>query len=112
MKPANVLLDDKMNIKVIDFGEAVQLGQDEEEDSPIADNNEQEGFADQLKMSKSMSRKGTYVGTLNYLAPEMIKDKEAGFGTDLWALGCIIFKMLTGHVPFPGTKQDQVYAAI
>jgi len=53
-----------------------------------------------------MSRKGTYVGTLNYLAPEMIKDSEANFGTDLWALGCILFKMLTGHVPFPGTKQD------
>mmetsp|Transcript_17812 Transcript_17812/g.24666 ORF Transcript_17812/g.24666 Transcript_17812/m.24666 type:complete len:106 (+) Transcript_17812:120-437(+) len=105
MKPANVLLDDKMNIKVIDFGEAIRLDDEPENDSPVASNSSnQEGFSDQLAMGKQMSRKGTYVGTLNYLAPEMIKDKEAGFGTDLWALGCIIFKMLTGHVPFPGTK--------
>mmetsp|Transcript_20814 Transcript_20814/g.14930 ORF Transcript_20814/g.14930 Transcript_20814/m.14930 type:complete len:115 (+) Transcript_20814:424-768(+) len=110
MKPANILLDDKMNIKVIDFGEAKQYGEEDPVDSPTGpDDQEVQGFKDALSNGKQMSRKGTFVGTLNYLAPEMIKENESGFGTDLWALGCILFKMLTGHVPFPGIKQDVVF---
>jgi 3-phosphoinositide dependent protein kinase-1 len=46
------------------------------------------------------ARKGTFVGTINYLAPEMIEDSQAYLSTDLWALGCILYKMLTGVVPF------------
>jgi serine/threonine protein kinase len=42
---------------------------------------------------QSFDRKGTFVGTVNYLAPEMIKECEASCASDLWALGCIIFKM-------------------
>lgn len=59
-----------------------------------------------------MERKGTFVGTVNYLAPEMIKDCEANLATDLWALGCIIFKMYTGKVPFPGMSEVAVFPII
>ena len=48
-------------------------------------------------------RRGTFVGTVNYLCPEMIQECTSSCETDLWALGCIIFKMVTGKVPFPGT---------
>jgi serine/threonine protein kinase len=37
------------------------------------------------------------------MAPEMIKDNSASMATDLWCLGNIVFKMLTGQVPFTGT---------
>ena len=47
-----------------------------------------------------IERKGTFVGTVNYLAPEMIKECESSLATDLWALGCIIFKMILLHVTF------------
>jgi len=47
-----------------------------------------------------LQRKGTFVGTINYLAPEMIQENTACMSTDLWALGCICYKMLTGVVPF------------
>lgn len=57
-------------------------------------------------------RRGTFVGTLNFVAPEMIKNHEACLATDLWSLGCIIFKMLTGVVPFPGTLNHQVFDRI
>lgn len=59
-----------------------------------------------------MDRKGTFVGTVNYLAPEMIKDCEASCASDLWALGCIIFKMYTGKVPFPGMSETACFPII
>jgi len=43
-----------------------------------------------------MDRRGTMVGTMNYVAPEMINSQVATLATDLWALGNIIFKMATG----------------
>ena len=48
-------------------------------------------------------RRGTLVGTINYLSPEMIKEQKATLASDLWAFGCIVFKMISGKVPFPGT---------
>ena len=45
-------------------------------------------------------RKGTFVGTAYYVSPEMLKDNNAFPASDLWALGCIIFKMLYGIHPF------------
>lgn len=55
------------------------------------------------------ARKGTQVGTVNYMAPEMIQNNQAYLATDLWAFGCIIFKMLSGTVPFEGVQSYQVF---
>jgi 3-phosphoinositide dependent protein kinase-1 len=57
-------------------------------------------------------RRGTFVGTVNYLAPEMINDSQSGCASDLWALGCIIFKMYTGKVPFPGMSETACFPQI
>ena len=60
-------------------------------------------MAEEFKdMELTDQRRGTLVGTLNYMAPEMLDEWHATLSTDLWALGCIIFKMATGRVPFPG----------
>ena len=48
----------------------------------------------------SNERRGTFVGTAYYVSPEMLKDNSCSPASDLWALGCTIFKMLTGNVPF------------
>lgn len=61
---------------------------------------------------KSIDHRGTFVGTVNYLAPEMIKECNATLATDLWALGCIIFKMYTGKVPFPGMSEMACFPII
>jgi len=44
--------------------------------------------------------RGTFVGTPLYVAPEMLDSNLSGPFTDLWALGCIIYQLLTGDVPF------------
>lgn len=52
------------------------------------------------------------MGTLNYVAPEMIQTNEATLSTDIWSMGCIIYKILTGQVPFTGTNQFLVFQKI
>ena len=42
------------------------------------------------------------------MSPEMIDNSISVLESDLWALGCIIFKMVTGRVPFPGLQLYQV----
>jgi 3-phosphoinositide dependent protein kinase-1 len=60
-------------------------------------------------MEADFERRGTFVGTLNYVAPEMIQSNDATLSTDIWSMGCIIYKILTGQVPFTGTNQFLVF---
>lgn len=93
------MLDKNYHVKIIDFGDAKTIDEVQEEIKKAEEAAESaEGFEDMTHLNES--RKGTFVGTINYLAPEMIEDSQAYLSTDLWALGCILFKMLTGVVPF------------
>lgn len=76
--------------------------EDEEEEKEESNPEEKDVF-------QGTERKGTFVGTINYLAPEMINNSSASMATDIWALGCIFFKMLTGSVPFTGTNTIKVF---
>ena len=58
------------------------------------------------------SRADTFVGTVNYQAPEVIKGNPHTLSIDIWALGNIMFKMLVGTVAFPGQNPAQVYSDI
>ena len=48
---------------------------------------------------------GTILGTLQYMAPEQLEGKEADARTDLWALGAILYEMVTGRRAFEGESQ-------
>lgn len=53
------------------------------------------------------------MGTPNYLSPEVLaRDKEHTLAIDIWSLGLIFFKMLTGKVAFPGSVEEQVFRSI
>ena len=54
----------------------------------------------------------TFVGTPNYLSPEVIQMHSHSTAIDIWALGCILYKMILGRVAFPGTNKMQVYEDI
>ena len=100
LKPLNIMLDKHYNVKVIDFGDARRVKEqlDEEELDPSG--------------APQMMRRGTFVGTVNYQSPEVINEDEQGLPIDTWALGNILFKMLTGHVPFKGSVAPSVYKDI
>lgn len=59
-----------------------------------------------------MDRRGTFVGTVNYQSPEVINGEDQSCAVDIWALGCILFKMFVGTVPFKGTNPVKVYADV
>ena len=47
----------------------------------------------------------TYVGTLCYMSPERLDGREYSFPTDIWAIGIIIYEMVTGQNPYPPTDK-------
>ncbi|MDA0832606.1 MAG: protein kinase [Planctomycetota bacterium] len=79
VKPGNFLLTEKQQLKLADFGLAT------------------------LASAEKLTSEGRTQGTFQYMAPEQIRGKPAPCPqTDLYALGCLLFEMLTGFVPFDG----------
>ena len=110
LKPENVLLDDQMHVKITDFGTAkiLDLTGKQRADSngvPLPDKNNLENGADG-------SRANSFVGTAEYVSPELLTDKNAGKASDLWAFGCIIYQLLAGRPPFKGSNEYQTFQKI
>jgi serine/threonine protein kinase len=55
---------------------------------------------------------GTILGTLQYMAPEQLEGNQADARTDIWALGLVLYEMLTGERAFNGQTQASLIAAI
>ncbi|WFD18459.1 non-specific serine/threonine protein kinase [Malassezia caprae] len=92
LKPENILLGEDMRIRVTDFGSARVLGRQ----------------ADGTSAEKAHS----FVGTADYVSPELLNDECVGMPADWWALGCILFKMLTGVAPFRAANEYQTFQKI
>jgi G protein-coupled receptor kinase len=79
LKPENILLDDAGHIRISDLGLAVEI--------PVGE--------------KIKGR----VGTVGYMAPELLKGEYYTFSPDLWGLGCLIYEMIEGQSPFRHRKE-------
>ncbi|KAI5797996.1 kinase-like domain-containing protein [Peziza echinospora] len=104
LKPENVLLDEKMHIKITDFGTAKILEQ------PKAGNGLDGGYPGDPE--HDTTRANSFVGTAEYVSPELLTDKAACKASDLWALGCIIFQLLSGRPPFKAANEYQTFQKI
>jgi serine/threonine protein kinase len=59
------------------------------------------GVARNIATQSGLTQTGRFVGTLDYVAPEQISGGEVDARADVYALGCLLFKLLSGEVPFP-----------
>lgn len=62
--------------------------------------------------AKPMTTRGTFVGTAEYVSPEVLLDKESGPPADLWALGCIIYQFFAGTPPFKSKTEYLTFEMI
>ncbi|KAJ4269742.1 serine/threonine protein kinase [Fusarium torreyae] len=106
LKPENVLLDDQMHVKITDFGTA-KLLTDPRQDASAASAS---GAPDPGKDDDS--RAASFVGTAEYVSPELLTHKNACKASDLWAFGCIIYQLLAGRPPFKGGSEYLTFQKI
>ena len=75
LKLSNIILNESLEVKLCDFGLAIQLEHPDEEHFTIC-------------------------GTPNYIAPEIASQKSHGCPADLWSIGCLFYSLVTGIMPF------------
>ncbi|KAL4992558.1 kinase-like domain-containing protein [Aspergillus falconensis] len=105
LKPENVLLDSQMHVKVTDFGTAKILkGNQASQNSS--------GIPSLDSDMPEEERASSFVGTAEYVSPELLTDKNACKASDLWAFGCIIYQLLAGRPPFKAGNEYQTFQKI
>lgn len=80
VKPGNIMIDTDGTVKVTDFGIAQAPGED----------------------AQQLTQVGAVVGTAAYFSPEQAQGKAADARSDVYAMGCVLYELITGSTPFEG----------
>lgn len=81
IKPSNIMLSEKGEVKLMDFGIA------------------------RMKGAASLTRTGSIIGTLEYMAPELLSGAAPSVHSDLYAMGVVMYELITGKLPFEGNTE-------
>src|SRR5207302_10891788 len=95
LKPSNIMIT-KSGVKLLDFGLAKQHADSSPAESTI----------------QQVTEEGKILGTIQYMAPELFHGKEADARSDIFALGLVLYEMVTGRPAFSGNSKASLIAAI
>jgi Tol biopolymer transport system component len=96
LKPANIKVAPTGTVKVLDFGLAKATLPDQSAGA----------------VTSMMTERGTVLGTPAYMSPEQVRGDDVDKRTDVWALGCVLFELLTGRRAFGGATASDSLAAV
>ena len=100
LKPANIRITSDGTVKVLDFG----LAKAGEVPTGVGDRSS--------ALTVMSTTPGLVVGTAAYMSPEQANGRDADRGSDVWAVGCVLYEMLTGRRAFEGETTSEVLANV
>ncbi len=112
LKPGNIMLT-QAGAKLMDFGLAKSLSPQ----NPATGSGAAPSFTAMPTMSgpsplSPLTTAGSVIGTIQYMSPEQIEGREADARSDIFALGAVLYEMVTGKRPFSGKSQISLASSI
>jgi eukaryotic-like serine/threonine-protein kinase len=101
LKPANIKVTPEGKVKVLDFGLA----------KAFAAEQENLNLTNSPTLSNAATQQGVILGTAAYMSPEQARGKAVDKRADVWAFGCLLYEMLSGHRTWTGDTVTDIIAS-